>query len=140
MITGAGFVLASAVTPSMSARVGLRATMIICLVASAVFQVMPGAIYTWATQMVAAFLLGLTAQGIKIGVDTLVQAHVADEFKGRVFVLYDMIFNVALVAAVGDRCRDPAGERQVCDDPDHHGRLLSADQCWGSRSSVAASA
>ena len=83
----------------MSARVGLRTTMIICLVASAVFQVMPGAIYTWATQMVAAFLLGLTAQGIKIGVDTLVQAHVADEFKGRVFVLYDMIFNVALVAA-----------------------------------------
>jgi MFS family permease len=99
VITGAGFVLASAVTPSMSARVGLRATMIICLVASAVFQVMPGAIYTRVTQMVAAFLLGLTAQGIKIGVDTLVQAHVADEFKGRVFVLYDMIFNVALVAA-----------------------------------------
>ena len=32
-------------------------------------------------------------------VDTLVQAHVADEFKGRVFVLYDMIFNVALVVA-----------------------------------------
>jgi hypothetical protein len=29
----------------------------------------------------------------------LVQAHVADEFKGRVFVIYDIIFNVALVAA-----------------------------------------
>jgi MFS family permease len=48
---------------------------------------------------VAAFLLGLTAQCIKICVDTLVQAHVADELKGRVFVLYDMIFNVALVVA-----------------------------------------
>jgi len=63
------------------------------------FQVVPGAIYTQVTLMVAAFLLGLTAQGIKICVDTLVQAHVADEFKGRVFVIYDMIFNVALVLA-----------------------------------------
>jgi MFS family permease len=60
---------------------------------------MPGAIYYWVPLMVAAFLLGLTAQCIKICVDTLVQAHVADEFKGRVFVLYDMIFNVALVVA-----------------------------------------
>jgi MFS family permease len=49
--------------------------------------------------MVAAFLLGLTAQILKICVDTLVQAHVADEFKGRVFVIYDMIFNVVLVVA-----------------------------------------
>jgi hypothetical protein len=29
----------------------------------------------------------------------VVQAHVADEVKGRVFVLYDMVFNVALVLA-----------------------------------------
>jgi MFS family permease len=49
--------------------------------------------------MIAAFLLGLAAQGIKICVDTLVQAYVSDDFKGRVFVLYDMIFNVALVVA-----------------------------------------
>ena len=60
---------------------------------------LPGAIYAKVPLMVAAFLLGLTAQCIKICVDTLVQAHVADEFKGRVFVLYDMIFNVALVVA-----------------------------------------
>jgi hypothetical protein len=49
--------------------------------------------------MVAAFFLGLTAQAIKICVDTLVQAHVADELKGRVFVIYDMSFNVMLVLA-----------------------------------------
>ena len=41
----------------------------------------------------------MTAQSIKICVDTLVQAHVDDEFKGRVFVIYDVIFNVALVLA-----------------------------------------
>ena len=71
----------------------------VCLVGSAVFQVLPGAIYSSVPLLVAAFLLGLTAQIIKICVDTLVQAHVDDEFKGRVFVLYDMVFNVALVLA-----------------------------------------
>ena len=99
VITGAGFVVASVVAPPLSARRGLRSTMIMCLLGSAVFQVMPGAIYARLTIMVAAFLLGLTAQGIKICVDTVVQAHVADGFKGRVFVIYDIIFNVALVAA-----------------------------------------
>jgi MFS family permease len=99
VITGAGFVFASVVAPPLSARRGLRSTMIMCLLGSAVFQLMPGAIYARVPLMVAAFLLGLTAQGIKICVDTVVQAHVADEFKGRVFVIYDIIFNVALVAA-----------------------------------------
>jgi MFS family permease len=99
IITGAGFVFASVVAPPMSARLGLRSTMIICLLASAGFQLVPGAIYAKVPLMAAAFLLGLTAQCIKICVDTLVQARVADEFKGRVFVLYDMIFNLALVVA-----------------------------------------
>jgi MFS family permease len=99
VITGAGFVLASVVTPPMSARLGVRSTMIVCLLASAIFQVVPGAIYAKVPLLVAAFLLGLMAQNIKICVDTLVQAHVADQFKGRVFVIYDMIFNVVLVVA-----------------------------------------
>ncbi|HET9649585.1 MAG TPA: MFS transporter [Microlunatus sp.] len=99
VFSGAGFVLAAAITPPITARIGVRAWMIACLFASAVFQLVPGAIYVPAWLMVAGFLLGLTAQGIKICVDTLVQAHVDDEFKGRVFVIYDMIFNVVLVAA-----------------------------------------
>ena len=45
VITGAGFVFASVVAPPLSARRGLRSTMIMCLLGSAVFQLMPGAIY-----------------------------------------------------------------------------------------------
>jgi hypothetical protein len=97
--TGAGFVLAAVITPPMTARIGVRAWMIGCLFGCAVFQLVPGAIYTKTWLMVAAFLLGVTAQCVKICVDTLVQAHVDDEFKGRVFVIYDMIFNLVLVAA-----------------------------------------
>lgn len=98
-ITGAGFVLAAALTPPMTARVGVRAWIIACLAASAVLQIVPGAIYAKVPLGIAAFLLGLTAQNIKICVDTLVQAHVDDRMKGRVFVIYDVIFNVALVIA-----------------------------------------
>ena len=85
-----------------------------CLVASAVFQLLPGAIYSQVPLLVAAFLLGLTAQIIKICVDTLVQAHVDDEVKGRVFVLYDMVFNVALVLAAVIGAADPAADGARC--------------------------
>jgi MFS family permease len=99
VFTGAGFVLAAAVTPPVTARLGVRAWVILSLVASGVLQVFPGAVYQKGALLVAALLLGITAQSIKICVDTLVQAHVHDDFKGRVFVLYDMVFNVALVLA-----------------------------------------
>jgi MFS family permease len=99
ILTGAGFVFAAVVTPPASAWLGVRRWMVICLVGSAVFQIFPGTLYAKVPLGIAAFLLGLTAQSIKICVDTLVQAHVADEVKGRVFVLYDMVFNVALVLA-----------------------------------------
>ena len=62
-------------------------------------QLFPGALYTQPALLVSAFFLGLASQGIKIVVDTLVQTHVDDVFRGRVFSLYDVIFNVAFVAA-----------------------------------------
>jgi hypothetical protein len=34
-------------------------------------------------------------------VDTLVQQHIDDSFRGRVFSLYDVLFNVSFVAAAG---------------------------------------
>lgn len=101
LVTGAGFVLAAVITPWARHRVGARTWMIICFIVSAILQVFPGATYTRAGIMLAAFCCGLLAQGIKISVDTFVQAHVADHFKGRTFVIYDMIFNVSLVAAAG---------------------------------------
>jgi MFS family permease len=97
--TAVGFVVAAAVAPPLSARFGIRRVVVGCLVGSAVFQLVPGAIYARVPLLVAAFLLGLTAQVIKICVDTLVQAHVDDDVKGRAFVLYDMVFNVSLVLA-----------------------------------------
>ncbi len=46
-----------------------------------------------------SFLIGLTVQSFKICVDTIVQAHVDEQYKGRVFTFYDMGFNGAFVLA-----------------------------------------
>jgi hypothetical protein len=49
--------------------------------------------------LVAAFVLGLTTQGAKIATDTIVQSSVDDGFRGRIFSVYDVLFNVAFVGA-----------------------------------------
>ena len=46
-----------------------------------------------------AFVLGLTAQAVKVCVDSIVQANVDDQHRGLVFALYDVLFNAAFVAA-----------------------------------------
>ena len=47
----------------------------------------------------AGFVFGLTSQGVKVSVDATVQRTVDDQHRGLVFALYDVLFNVAFVAA-----------------------------------------
>ena len=101
LVSGAGFVLAAVLTPVVTERVAQRTWVVGLLLGAAVTQVLPGGLYTRPTLMVAAFCLGIASQGIKIVVDTLVQTNVDDAYRGRVFSLYDVIFNVAFVAAAG---------------------------------------
>ncbi len=99
LVSGAGFVSAAFLTPFATERLTLRAWILTLLGAAALTQVLPGALFTETALLVSAFFLGVASQGIKISVDTLVQAGVDDAFRGRVFALYDVIFNVAFVAA-----------------------------------------
>lgn len=99
LVSGAGFVTAAFVTPFVTDRITLRAWILLLLGAAAVTQLVPGALFTEPALLVSSYFLGLASQGIKICVDTLVQAGVDDAFRGRVFSLYDVIFNVAFVAA-----------------------------------------
>jgi MFS family permease len=99
LVSGAGFVAAAVLTPVATERVGRRSWVVALLVTAAVTEVLPGALFTKPALLVAAFFLGLASQGIKIVVDTLVQLHVDDAFRGRVFSVYDVLFNVAFVAA-----------------------------------------
>lgn len=102
-ITGAGYVLSGVFAPIVSNKLGIRAAIMTFLFSSAVVQLVPGSIFVRPALVVAGFLLGLFAQSMKICVDTVVQAHVDDEFRGRTFVLYDIMFNATLVlgASIG---------------------------------------
>ena len=99
VVSGAGFVTAAFVTPFVTERTSLRLWVLSLLAAAAFTQVVPGALFTEPALLVSSYFLGLASQGIKICVDTLVQDSVDDAFRGRVFSLYDVIFNVAFVAA-----------------------------------------
>jgi MFS family permease len=96
---GAGLFLAALVTPWATRVLTLRRWITVLFVAAAVVTAMPGGLYTQPAILVAGFLTGFCAQGVKISVDTLVQTGVDDVYRGRVFSLYDMIFNVGQVSA-----------------------------------------
>jgi hypothetical protein len=94
-----GGALAALVTPAAFRRYGGVRWPAAMLAASAVIEVAFGLPYTAPTLLTAALLLGFTSQAVKISVDTLIQHHVVDAFRGRVFAIYDMLFNIALVFA-----------------------------------------
>ncbi len=99
LVSGLGFFLAAVLTPVATRCLTTRTWMVVLLALAAGAEVFPAGLYTQPAVLVAAFALGLSAQGVKICVDTVVQTSVDDEFRGRVFSLYDVIFNVVFVAA-----------------------------------------
>ena len=136
LVSGVGFVAAAVLTPVVTERITRRAWVLGLLATAAVTQVLPGALYTEPALLVAAFFLGLASQGIKIVVDTIVQTHVDDAFRGRVFSLYDVIFNVAFVAAaaVGSVVLPDTGKSYVVLGAVSAGYALTA--LWYARVSV----
>jgi MFS family permease len=99
--SGAGFFVAATVTPSVAGHLGPLRWMTLCAACATVLApalVLP---FAPAPVMVAAFVLGLVTQGAKISTDTVVQSSTEDRFRGRVFSLYDVLFNVAFVGAAG---------------------------------------
>jgi MFS family permease len=95
----AGGALAALVTPGAYRRLGGVRWPAAMLAASAVFALGLGLPYDPGWNILAALLLGFTSQSVKISVDTLVQHYVVDAYRGRVFAIYDMLFNIALVLA-----------------------------------------
>ncbi|WP_307126005.1 MFS transporter [Streptomyces sp. B1I3] len=97
--SAAGFFIAAVVTPWAIGRFGRYGWMAVCAGAAALLEPALGLTFAPVPMLSAAFLLGLVTQGSKITTDTEVQTSVDDTFRGRVFSLYDVLFNVAFVAA-----------------------------------------
>ncbi|MET8950561.1 MFS transporter [Streptomyces sp. NPDC004129] len=100
-VSGAGFFAAAVVTPWAAGRLGPGRWIAVCAAAAAVLEPALGLPFAVGPLLVAAFVLGLITQGAKISTDTIVQSAVEDGFRGRIFSVYDVLFNAAFVGAAG---------------------------------------
>lgn len=95
-----GTLLAAVVTPPVVRRIGTRRWVPALLVCGAVAQVALGLRFTTVAVVVVGVLLGFVAQGVKICVDSTLQETVEDDYRGRVFSVYDTLFNLTFVVAL----------------------------------------
>ncbi|MFJ6571401.1 MFS transporter [Streptomyces sp. NPDC091292] len=98
-ISGAGFFVAAVVTPSAVGKLRPIGWITACAGSAALLTPALCLPFAPAPILVAAFVLGLITQGAKIATDTVVQSTVDDGFRGRIFSVYDVLFNVAFVGA-----------------------------------------
>jgi MFS family permease len=98
-VTGIGFGLAIVVTPLVSPVLGPHGWITACLLLAAATQALLAVTVAYPAVLAGSLVLGLAAQGAKIAVDTIVQRDTADEFRGRAFALYDVLYNAAFVGA-----------------------------------------
>jgi MFS family permease len=94
-----GIALAVVLTPIATRRMPKERWMVGLLLLGAGAVLLPAAVLAPWSVTAAGVLLGLSTQGVKICVDSLVQQWTADDVRGRAFSLYDMLFNLALVSS-----------------------------------------
>jgi MFS family permease len=96
-----GYFLAAVVTPPITTRVGKPRLIVWALLTAGILGLAVGLPYTPPLVIAGSFVLGVTTQSVKICVDTIVQEQIHDAYRGRVFAVYDTVFNLAFIAAAG---------------------------------------
>ncbi|MGH4008463.1 MAG: MFS transporter [Pseudonocardiaceae bacterium] len=101
LVAGAlGLLLAAVLTPLLVARFGRQRTIRGALVAAGLLIITLGLPMVMPTMLAAAFGLSTAGQVVKLSLDATVQGDIGDEARGRVFALYDTVFNIGYVLAV----------------------------------------
>jgi hypothetical protein len=97
---GAGLALAALLTPWLTHRLGRPNTIRLGLLVAAVTQLTLALFTTLPTVLACAFVVSTAGQVVKLCADAAIQEETADETRGRVFSLYDALFNTCYVVAV----------------------------------------
>jgi MFS family permease len=98
-ISGIGFGLGALATPFVARKLSLHRWIPSCLLGAGAAELILGSPFRESPLLIGAFLLGFFSQGQKVSTDTLVQRNVDDDYRGRVFVFYDMLYNGSYVLA-----------------------------------------
>jgi MFS family permease len=97
-IAGIGITVGAVVAPFGVKRFGRHAWIRYSLFASAVLPVFLALEQNQLFLVATGFFAGMAGQGVKVTNDALVQSKIADEFRGRVFAVYDVIVNAGIVS------------------------------------------
>jgi hypothetical protein len=95
-----GTLLAAVATPAAVRRMGKRRWIALLLAGAGVLQLLLTLPLEPPPLVVAWLFLGFMAQGVKICVDSTLQETVEDDYRGRVFSVYDTLVNVTFVLAL----------------------------------------
>jgi hypothetical protein len=92
-----GYGAAAWLTPIATRRISNAAWITALLAAGGVATGVLGTTFGQVEFIVIGFALGVTAQGLAICATTILQQEMEDEYRGRVFSVNDMLYNVAFV-------------------------------------------
>jgi MFS family permease len=103
-----GALIGAGMTPFMVGRLGVRRWSFIALIGGAfvtplfllVTISVPKDFVGVASLIIGGGVLGWTGQSVKVCGDSIIQAAIDDDHRGRVFAIYDMAVNVGLVIGI----------------------------------------
>ena len=101
LVSAAGYGCAALITPRLSRWLGKPAWMTLLLVSGALVTAALGETFSQAAFLFIGFWLNLVGQGVAICATTILQEQVDDDYRGRVFSFYDMMFNITFAAGAG---------------------------------------
>ncbi|AUH67523.1 MULTISPECIES: MFS transporter [Gordonia] len=94
-----GALIAAGTTPVSVRRAGRRGTVVWALLIGAFAELMLLSVRP-VPVLIAALLVGLAGQTIKLCGDVAMQCDIDDSYRGQVFAVQDALFNTAFVAAI----------------------------------------
>jgi hypothetical protein len=98
---GAGALLGAAVAPLIGRRLANGGLILLGFVISGITIIVLGGVVNIPALLALTFFGGLGGFVSKVAVDAEVQQDLPDELRGRAFALYDILYNLASVAAAG---------------------------------------
>ncbi len=111
-LAGVGLTIGALIAPFGVAKFGRHRWIRYMMLASGLSPLLLALTHTAAALFIAAFFTSLFGQSLKVTNDALVQSKIDDYFRGRVFAVYDVLVNGAIVsgAVIAAILLDPSGK------------------------------
>ncbi len=97
-IAGIGITIGALTAPFGVARFGRHRWIRFSLIASSILPLILAVSQSQFVLLATGFFTGLAGQNVKVTNDALVQSKIADEYRGRVFAVYDVMVNGGIVS------------------------------------------